>query len=434
VTEEVAIDFAKIMRAEYLLYESRRSSVFRGSMPWAIARGVRSALTERGRGHDRERERADVLFIALEERQDPTLAEARLILAERGIRTLAITAGRARGDLHSADDVRGRGGGALGTYDLLRASGRAATLLGPPPEMTSRVANWLRSEALRQARWSAIAGAVLATTRPTVLVGADDIDARARWFYEFAERAGVRTLRVQFGLSSDTAEWRPGIAHWKAVHGPRMHRLLEAGGVPSAQIFEVGQPRFAGLDSLALPNDRSVLFVSQPFVEGAFRTEAARRELLRSVGAVLMSIAGSGLRVGVRPHPDESPAVLATQLEHGGLRPSAYRMHIEPMAREVLSRYGTVVGMFSALLIEALLAHRRVVRIGSAAISPIAIEFDKMLLPVLFSDVPAVVEGPHVVTADLPLVKAWLRDEFGGLPNDGTALADAITMLLHGDS
>jgi len=346
------------------------------------------------------------------------------------LRTLALTTGTAGTDLRSLRfPIASRRARMLEAAKIAAAADDSArVLVGDADTGTrsqTRVRRWLRSEAARHARWAIDSVAILEMTRPRVVVSADDVDARVRWLFLKAHRSGAHTIRAQFGLSADALEWTSGLAETKAVHGPRMRRILREAGIDDRRIVEIGQPRFGQLAALAGAHDRSVLFASQPYVPSAFDSPAERVTALRTVGTGLSAAIKNGWRVGIRAHPDEHPAQLHRSLAAGGLT-GGFADESRAALSDVLARYRSVLGFFSTVLVESLLAHRVVVRVRTDGSSQLAREFDRVLPSVLAAEIEVALER---ALGREPLTNAmhqWLSDEFDAYPNDGRALAAEI--------
>lgn len=425
-----ARDVADAARGEYVLYE-HRSGLERHGRAESTGRAARNWLREmRDHGRAAELPRTDVLFLALESRQYATLAPARRILDDHGLQTLALTAGAAGTDLRTLHfPITRRRALMLEAAKIVAATDHSARILlgDANAEMHShtRVRRWLRSDAARHARWATDSVAILEMTRPRVVVSADDIDARVRWVFLRAHGGGVRTIRAQFGLSADALEWTSGLAGTKAVHGPRMRRILREAGIDDRRIVEVGQPRFGPLATLAGVRDRSVLFASQPYVPAAFDSPAERVTALRAVGAGLSVAMKNGWRVGIRAHPDEHPTQLYRSLAAGGLT-GGFADESRAALSDVLARYRSVVGFFSTVLVESLLAQRVVVRVRTDGSSQLAREFDRVLPPVPAAEIEVALERALDTEPLTSAMHQWLSDEFDAYPNDGRALAAEI--------
>lgn len=427
---ERALDIAEAARGEYNLYEAR-SGLERHGLGRSAARATRNWLREaRDSGNAIDLPRIDVLLLALESRQYATLAPARRILDDHGLRTLALTAGPARPDLTTLQSsLTNRPTRLREAAKIAAAADHSARILVGGADSSTRshrrVRRWLRGEAATHARWAVDSVAILDMTQPLVIVSADDIDPRIRWLLLRAHERGARTIRTQFGLSGDALEWISGLSETKAVHGPRMRRILNGAGIDNQRIVEVGQPRFGALGALADINDRSVLFASQPYVPSAFGSPAERANALRAVGAGLSAAKTSGWRVGIRAHPDEHRGQLWRSLAEGGLKRGIADESRMGLA-DVLGRYRVVLGFFSTVLVESMLAHRVVVRVQAGASSQLAQELDRVLPPVPATEIEVALDRAIGSEPGSNAVRSWLRDEFDAFPNDGRALAAEI--------
>jgi len=93
---------------------------------------------------------------------------------------------------------------------------------------------------------------------------------------------------------------------------------------------------------------------------------------------------------------------------------------------DVLGRYRVVLGFFSTVLVESMLAHRVVVRVQAGASSQLAQELDRVLPPVPATEIEVALDRAIGSEPGSNAVRSWLRDEFDAFPNDGRALAAEI--------
>ena len=132
-------------------------------------------------------------------------------------------------------------------------------------------------------------------------------------------------------------------------------------GIPRQRLTAVGNPWWEGVQLLAPADPREVVFVSQPvrrFYGGrlGYTEQQAWAALLESAHRFPALIQ----RIHFAPHPaDEMPPPAADDL-----------VNVVPSGREALGLAGTVIGMFSSLLVEAFLAGRRVVSLQPGAVGP----------------------------------------------------------------
>jgi len=134
-----------------------------------------------------------------------------------------------------------------------------------------------------------------------------------------------------------------------------------AEGLPREMLEPVGHPAWEEVTPLPPADRRRVMFVSQPVARhygGSLGyTESESWEMLRGTAQAHPELIE---RLIFAPHPEES---LPPPAEDGLVR-------VATRAREALGEAGTVVGMFSSLLIHALLAGRHVVSLQPGAVGP----------------------------------------------------------------
>ncbi len=136
-------------------------------------------------------------------------------------------------------------------------------------------------------------------------------------------------------------------------------------GLPRERLFAVGQPAWECVQPLPPASPKQILFVGQPVQRhyGAslgYDERSAWRAVLECRKRHPASIDGLGYAV----HPDEEPLQAdMVRAQEAGL------VTIEKHAAAALPRYGTVLGMFSSLLADALLAERKVISIQPGASS-----------------------------------------------------------------
>jgi hypothetical protein len=157
---------------------------------------------------------------------------------------------------------------------------------------------------------------------PALVVSADDADQQCRAFLMAARQSSIPTLVIQQGFTSSWyPDWRFFCADAVAAIGPTSLTILHEQGVPLERITVTGHP---GFDRLVRRDDpviermrlklgatghqRLVLFASQPYYVGAFRSPAIRRDMIRAV--VDAAAALPQVRLVIKPHPRDDVAEL----------------------------------------------------------------------------------------------------------------------------
>ena len=142
--------------------------------------------------------------------------------------------------------------------------------------------------------------------------------------------------------------------------------IAEAGaeGIPAEICRAVGHPLWGELSLLPVAETRDILFVGAPVVRDyGMSLGYAERDVWRLLKSVLDEKTAFEGELHYAAHPEESPDSLPRDTELVRYDPT------------VLSRYDTVVGMFSAPLVDAYLAGRR-----SISLQPNATDTDMFFL------------------------------------------------------
>jgi hypothetical protein len=186
-----------------------------------------------------------------------------------------------------------------------------------------RELSWLlRREVPRLIPQLILAEHIIESHTPALVVTADDADQRCRLYESVARLAGVKSLVVQQGATtSDYPEWRYFLGDHIASMGEKSKDIMVGQGIKRSKITITGSPTFdrltePDLDSCARlklslgikTGEKIILFASQPYYFGAFRSSKARRETIRAIIKTLGHI--PDVRVVIKPHPNERESEL----------------------------------------------------------------------------------------------------------------------------
>lgn len=161
-----------------------------------------------------------------------------------------------------------------------------------------------------------VADLILERERPDIIVGADDCDERARVYFLLAKKRKIPTLHIQFGLAAeDTVNWKFISTDKAAIFDRSTYQTLVEMGVAKEKLFITGNPRFDRLSGSQQtknkicslfginPENRLVLFTSQPYVIDEFPNKKYKKEITANLYRSLSAI--NNVCLVVKPHPDE---------------------------------------------------------------------------------------------------------------------------------
>jgi hypothetical protein len=174
----------------------------------------------------------------------------------------------------------------------------------------------------------AIAEHILTEHRPTLIVSADDADQRCRIYSLLGQKLGIPSLVVQQGLThKDYPEWKFFSMSEVAAMGDISRADMMLQGIPEGRITVTGHP---GFDRLLTPEPEAcakiraehgvndgqfmVLFASQPYQVGGFKTPDIRLEMIKAIINATFSLAR--VQLVVKPHPIEDIQKLQRILGH----------------------------------------------------------------------------------------------------------------------
>jgi len=255
---------------------------------------------------------------------------------------------------------------------------RAAAAGGRGPRAVDPAAlaaewSWLFAHELRRlGAHLAAARHILVSHRPALIVSADDADQRCRVFSLAGKALGIPSLLVQQGLSTrDYPEWRFFSPDKVAAMNESSRTDMIAQGVPPERIVVTGQP---GFDRFLVPapgrrervraalgvgeGRTMVLFASQPYQVGAFRSPGVRAAMLAAVVRAAASI--DRIALVVKPHPGESRSRLARLV---GPSPRTILAGREDDLGGLILACDVFMTFFSTSVLQALYARKPVVTV-----------------------------------------------------------------------
>jgi hypothetical protein len=174
----------------------------------------------------------------------------------------------------------------------------------------------------------AIAEHILMEHHPTLIVSADDADQRCRIYSLLGQKLGIPSLVVQQGLThKDYPEWKFFSMSEVAAMGDISRADMMLQGIPEGRITVTGHP---GFDRLLTPEPEAcakiraehgvndgqfmVLFASQPYQVGGFKTSDIRLEMIKAIINATFSLAR--VQLVVKPHPIEDVSILRRIIGH----------------------------------------------------------------------------------------------------------------------
>jgi hypothetical protein len=157
------------------------------------------------------------------------------------------------------------------------------------------------------------ANKVISSFRPVAVTGGDDCDYRARVYFLSARKEGIPTLLIQQGLASyKTVDFMHLSTDRVAVIGEESLKELSGLGVERERMIITGRPGFDDLvkedgnEKVVDPfkmgkTSKYILFTSQPFVVGAFKSLQSRNKIIENI----YSLSSPDMPIMVKPHPGE---------------------------------------------------------------------------------------------------------------------------------
>ena len=214
---------------------------------------------------------------------------------------------------------------------------------------------------------------IMESVQPSLILTGDDADQKCKLFELIGETYSIPTLVVQQGITrADYPDWQYFAGHHAAVMGSSSVKALTAQGVPSDRLTITGHPGFDQYATLSInevietrqslelsPNEIFILFASQPFLPGAFKTPAARENMIRSI------LRASGnfreIKLVIKPHPSDNVAALKKLCK--GLNNVIFVDKSHKIS-SLIKACDVFLTMFSQTTFEALYANKPVINVN----------------------------------------------------------------------
>lgn len=237
-----------------------------------------------------------------------------------------------------------------------------------------RELHWLCTrEFPRLVTLAASAYEVMESIRPSLILTGDDADQKCKLFELIGASYSIPSLVVQQGFSRpDYPDWKYFAGHHVAVMGPSSVEVITAQGVPVDHLTVTGHPGFdqyvnLTIDevidtrrSLGLATKESfIFFASQPYLPNAFKSQAARDDMIKSV--LNASECLTGIRLVIKPHPNDNVAELKRLCEGFANVMLVDGVYSTP---SLIRACDVFVTMFSQATFEALYANKPVININ----------------------------------------------------------------------
>lgn len=163
---------------------------------------------------------------------------------------------------------------------------------------------------------------VMESVRPSLILTGDDADQKCKLFELIGATYSIPTLVVQQGSTrTDYPDWKYFAGHHAAVMGSTSVEAITAQGVSADRLTITGHPGFDQYATLSInevidtrrrlelfPKEIFILFTSQPFMPDAFKTPAARDDMIRSILNASQNF--TGIKLVIKPHPSDNVAAL----------------------------------------------------------------------------------------------------------------------------
>jgi CDP-Glycerol:Poly(glycerophosphate) glycerophosphotransferase len=333
---------------------------------------------------------------------------------------------------------------------LLASSGglpAAVESSGLVPSRFHGLIRWLTKVALpRAAAHAAIARHIIARHRPVLIISPDVNDPRTRVFCLEGKLASIRSLEVQFGFyGPNDVEWRFFEADHLAVTGQANLEVMKGHGIPAEKMTVTGSPRYdevvtAGAEVTGRVRARfgvskekvMLLFASQPFYYGVFRSPEARLGMIRS-----LLVAAAGLRrvvLVIKPHPLERAADLR-QIAKG--HPNVVWAEGQEDIRELIRATDAFVTFFSGTTFDALVMGKPAINLAfpGACANPLFEDCGATTVVRSPEQVAAVMrtldaEGSAGLSGDASRRESFLRDWFYELDGQASRRIEALALRL----
>lgn len=228
----------------------------------------------------------------------------------------------------------------------------------------------------------AVAEHIISQHRPDLIITADDADQRSRAFSLTGKHHRVPTLVIQQGLfRNDYPEGQFFSATKIACMGEQSRSVLLDQGVLPDEIVITGPPGFDRLiddhedHSMAVRKNlgiregvKMVLFASQPYYVGLYRSKKIRRDMIRAAFSAIQTLPNAHLVV--KPHPSDRVSELESLC--GKRRKVSFCDKNEDISI-LIKACDVFMGMASTTVLQALYIGRPVITIDfpeSGVVSP----------------------------------------------------------------
>lgn len=250
-------------------------------------------------------------------------------------------------------------------------------------QQLKREFRWLCNRELpRLIYFAAAAYKVLSHYAPTIIVTADDADQKCKLFELVARELRIPALVIQQGFTrSDYPDWRHFAGEYVAAMGPTSLETLVGQGVPREVVTVTGHPGFdklkyiSGEENTATrvilgigSDDFLIVFCSQPYYLGTFRSPEVRSEMIRACCETVSAVPGA--RLIVKAHPQEDVSALKKLCANC---PNIQIVDSQVEVASLIKACDVFITMFSQTTLEAIYADKPVINInfpGSGVKSP----------------------------------------------------------------
>lgn len=205
-----------------------------------------------------------------------------------------------------------------------------------------------------------------------LIVAATDTDPYFRTIVHELQKNNIKNLIIEQGFAGKSAiEWKMSVADYIAVMGEYSVNYLIKFGIKEEKIRITGHPGFDkyingslelnknSSSNIKLPIvNNSILFASQPYVEGAFTSAGSRIGMLESLRNVILNL--RECRFIIKPHPSENISELKSIFRKcTNLKIVNKTDPIYPL----ICQCKIFITFFSTTAIEALLSNKPVINI-----------------------------------------------------------------------
>jgi hypothetical protein len=183
--------------------------------------------------------------------------------------------------------------------------------------------HWLCTRELpRLVTLAACAYEIMESVKPSLILTGDDADQKCKLFELIGVKYSVPTFVVQQGITrKDYPDWKYFTGHHAAVMGSSSVAAITAQGVSADRLTITGHPGFDQYATLSVdevkeirrclalfPEEIFILFASQPFLPGAFKSSSVRDDMIKAILNASNNFAG--IKLVIKPHPSDNVAAL----------------------------------------------------------------------------------------------------------------------------